>query len=78
MLDRTYIQDRYRAYILAKAAEAELAVDDVRLQARWDESDCVWYPWSAAVDGAYSPYLAALMESELGIPPERQSWRDDG
>ncbi len=78
MLDRTYIQDRCQAYILAKAAEGGLDVDGVRLQARWDESGCVWYPWSVEVDGDRDPRLAGLIESELGIPPERQSWRNDG
>ncbi len=78
MLDRTYIEDRCEAYILAKAAEAELAVKGVTLSARWDESAHVWYPWTAAVDAPYSAWLAGVIESELGIPPERQSWSDDG
>ena len=77
LLDRTYIEDRCEAYILAKAAEAELAVDGVSLSARWDENDLVWYPWSVAMDAPYSGRLAGLIESELGIPAARQDWRDD-
>lgn len=78
MLDRTYIEDRCQAYILAKAAEAELAVQSVTLSARWDEDAHIWYPWTVAVDAPYSPRLAACIEADLGIPPQRQSWRDDG
>lgn len=78
MLDRTYIEDRCEAYILAKAAEADIAVDGVTLSARWDESALVWYPWTVAVDAPYSPRLAACIEADLGIPSDRQDWRDDG
>lgn len=77
MLDRTYIEERCEAYILAKAAEAELAVDGVSLSARWDEDGLVWYPWSVTVQAPYNGGLAGLIESELGIPAERQDWRDD-
>lgn len=78
MMDRTYIEDRCEAYILAKAAEAELAVDGVDLSARWDEEDLVWYPWTVTVDAAYNRWLADLIEGSLGIPAVRQDWRDDG
>ena len=77
MMDRTYIEDRCEAYILAKAAEAELVVDGVSLSARWDEDDLVWYPWTVTVDAAYDGWLSAAIEGSLGIPPSRQSWRGD-
>ncbi len=78
MMDRTYIEDRCEAYILGKAAGANLAVDGVDLSARWDDGDLVWYPWSVAVDGAYDAWLSGVIEAELGVPAARQRWRDDG
>lgn len=78
LLERTYIEEQCEAYIFAKAAEAELAVDGVDLSARWDEEDLVWYPWAVTVDAAYDSRLAGLIEGSLGIPPQRQTWRDDG
>ena len=78
MLDRTYIEERCEAYILAKAAQAELAVDGVSLSARWDEEDLVWYPWTVTVDASYDGWLSGLIEAELGIPQARQDWRDHG
>ena len=78
LLDRTYIEERCEAYILAKAADAELAVDGVSLSARWDEQDHIWYPWSVTVYAPYNSALAASIEAELGIPPARQEWQADG
>ncbi len=77
MLDRTYIEDKCEAYILAKAAEAGLDVKGVSLSARWDEEDLLWYPWAVTVDAPYSGRLAGVIEAELGIPAERQAWRSD-
>ena len=78
MLERTYIEEECAAYICAKAAELGTAVRGAHVQARWDDAGLVWYPWSSAVDGAYSAALSAAVEGDLGIPPERQEWTDDG
>ena len=78
MLDRTYIEERCQAYILAKAAETGAAVDGVSLSARWDEDGRVWYPWAVTLHGPYNAALAASIEAELGIPAARQEWRSDG
>ena len=78
MLNRTYIEEQYAAYILGKAAEADISVDGVTVSARWDENDLLWYPWQATVEAEYSEKLSGLMEAELGIPRERQNWRGDG
>ena len=61
MLDRTYIEDRYGAYILAKAVEAGVAVQSASVTARWDETDLVWYPWTASVDAPFDSGLAAAI-----------------
>ena len=78
MLDRTYIEQACGAYILTKAAEADLAVDDAAVLARWDEDGLVWYPWSVTMDAPFHEGLSAAIEANLGIPRQRQSWRDDG
>ena len=74
MLERTYIQDKCRTYILSKAAQLGAPVEDVTVTARWDDGDGVWYPWTVAVEGEYHAGLAAAIEGELGVPGERQTW----
>ena len=78
MLDRTYIEDRCRAYILSKAASLGAHVQDAVVTARWDNEDTVWYPWTVVVSGGYDRALAAAIEGELGIPADRQEWLTDG
>ncbi len=78
MLNRTYIEERYGAYILGKAAELGADVASAAVTARWDEESLLWYPWRADLDAAYDGGLSAVIEAELGIPRERQSWRDHG
>lgn len=78
MLNRTYIEEQYAAYILGKAAQADVDVDGVTVSARWDDSDLLWYPWQVTVDAKFNSGLSGLIEAELGIPRERQDWRDDG
>lgn len=78
MLERTYIEEQCAAYICAKAEELGAVVDAVSVLARWDDEALAWYPWQAQIDGPYSRALSRSIEGELGIPAERQSWRDDG
>lgn len=78
MLERTYIEEECAAYICAKAAEKGAEIDSASVLARWDDGDLVWYPWSVTVDGGYSAALAAVIEGDLGVPPERQEWSEDG
>lgn len=75
LLERTYIEEQCAAYILAKAARLGAAADGVTVQARWDDKALVWVPWSAELPGRRSEALARAIEAELGIPPERQTWR---
>lgn len=74
MLERTYIEQECAAYILSKAEENGVPLGRAGVSARWDDEAGVWYPWSAELEGDYSPRLAVLMESALGIPAERQTW----
>ena len=74
MLERTYIEEECAAYILSKAEENGVPLSRAEVSARWDDGEGVWYPWSADLEGEYSPRLSVLMESSLGIPAQRQTW----
>ncbi|MCD8116710.1 MAG: hypothetical protein LUE21_06300 [Oscillospiraceae bacterium] len=77
MLNRTYIEEEYEAYILDKAAETGVAVQEISVTARWDEDALVWYPWQVVLGAAYDRTLSQTIEAELGIPAERQEWSGD-
>ena len=68
------IEDRTAAYISDKADALGIAVT-VRVTAR-PGPDGVPLPWQAELTGPRSPELAACMDRELGIPPERQVWNE--
>ncbi len=74
LLERTYIEEQYAAYISSRARQTGADVRSVTVSARWDDDALVWYPHTAAVEGAYSAALSRIIEQELGIPPERQEW----
>ncbi len=77
MLERTYIEEKYAAYILAKATETGASVQDAVVLAQWNDEALVWYPWQVTLYGTYSAELSRSIESELGIPAGRQEWRDN-
>ncbi len=66
------IAERTGAYIEDKADAIGLAVT-AQVEAR--ESGSTILPYAAVLYGERSEALAALMETELGIPRERQEWR---
>ena len=68
------IAEQTEAYILDKAGELGAEVT-VRVETRTGE-DGVPVPWSAELTGARSRELAAYLETELGIPAERQVWHE--
>ena len=74
-LNRTIIESECEAYILDKATQ--LGLDGLRAEvtARWSDEG-FWYPWEARLGGPESgrAELERLIEAELGIPAERQSW----
>ena len=78
MLERTYIEEKYAAYILGKATEAGASIRDAAVLARWDDEELIWFPWEATLYGTYSPELSRSIEADLGIPAQRQNWSDDG
>ena len=68
------IAERTEAYIWDKAGELGVEVT-ARVETRTGE-DGVPVPWSAELTGARSQELAAYLETELGIPAERQVWHE--
>lgn len=76
-LSRLIIEEECAAYILDKAQVLGLTAVTASVTAKWGDEGC-WYPYEAMLDiqGAQSDKdrLAAIIESELGIPRERQSW----
>lgn len=75
-LDRSYIEAELEAYILDKAEALSAHADGAKVTLRWDTAG-VWVPVSAAVDAPYHAALSRILEGELGIPPDAQTWRND-
>ena len=71
------IAEQTEAYILDKADALGLAVSSAAVTARWSEEG-FWYPWEsrAACSESDRETLSAVIEAELGIPAERQSWEE--
>lgn len=81
ILSRTIIEDACAAYILDKAAEQNVALSAVKVRAVWSE-DGFWYPYEATLTGPDaadgSGKLPGIIESDLGIPRDRQYWEEVG
>ena len=61
------IAEQTEAYILDKAGE---------LVETRTEGNGIPVPWSAELTGSWSQALASALETELGIPAERQVWHE--
>lgn len=78
-LNRTLIEDELCAYILDKAKNGGMDICDVSVKLTWDDEG-YWYPVSACISGSFTmaerEKLGALIEAELGVPEENQSWTE--
>lgn len=74
-LSRMIIEEECRAYILDKAQVVGLDCTSVSVTVKWGDEGC-WYPYEAHVEaqGPEGPKnsLMGLIESDLGIPRDRQ------
>lgn len=75
------IAQKTGAYILDKGRALGCEITQARVTAAEDGSG--WpVPWSAEVTGTWTPEqqraLARAVEDELGIPAQRQSYREEG
>ena len=73
---RIYIEQRADAYILDEAERLGIAGIHVRTEVKWgDES---WVPYEVYLDCGKNVdpegLLRSFLDTELGIPPERQHW----
>lgn len=74
-LNRMVIEEEYTAYIRDKAEEQGITLADVKLEMSWNTGG-YWMPvgvqlYSAAED-ENMPGLGSILESQLGIPREKQ------
>ena len=80
-LSRSIIEAETAAYIWDKAQAAGLMPEEVTVTAKWGDTLC-WYPYEVCLRGeaqtGAKEYLTQLLESELGIPRERQHWEPSG
>lgn len=76
-LNRLYIQDKCRAYILDKAKNIGADVSEVAVAAEWS-NDGFWYPVTCEIKHNCSydsrVRLAEYIEAELGISKANQEW----
>ena len=76
-LEKEYIEERCRAYILDKAAESGYELSSVKVTLEWS-TEGYWYPVEAELigegDEGAKYTLSKTIESELGIPADRQTW----
>lgn len=75
-LNRSIIEEEYRAYILDKALSLGAELSDARVTVKWS-GEGYWYPVECAFTGQYSEGLAVAVETELGVSRERQIWLSD-
>lgn len=72
-LSRRSIEAELEAYILDKAQTLGAAADAAKVTVAWS-TEGYWYPVAAELGGSYDAALSALIEGELGIPREAQTW----
>ena len=80
-LERAIIEEECAAYILDKAQVLGLDAESVTVGVKWGDEQQLWYPYEAKLDirgdSDAAARLSRVIESELGIPAERQDWNSD-
>lgn len=78
-LNRTIIEDECEAYILDKAENLGVQLDEVEVLAVWSDEG-YWYPSEAVIKGGLSQAqrerLSSYIEAELGISTDKQQWSE--
>ena len=76
-LNRTIIEDECEAYILDKAENLGVRLDEVDVLAVWSDEG-YWYPSEATIKGSFSraqrARMSSYIEAELGISTDNQQW----
>ncbi len=80
-LDRRVIEEKCESYILDRARQKQLPLQEAGIVAQWS-MEGIWIPFEAKLKGNLSSgqreEIAGMIESELGIPRSRQEWRENG
>lgn len=80
-LRRAVIEEEYGAYIMDKAEKLGIEVKEARVEVQWS-ADGAWLPYSASIHANVSKAdkcaLEDKLEAELGLPPSKVKWADDG
>ena len=80
-LNRLLIEEECAAYIWDRARAIGIALQDVKVTLAWDPAG-FWYPAQAELtvssDATQSSALSDVIQTELGIAPDAQHWREDG
>ena len=80
-LQRSVIEEAYGAYIRNKASQMNIELEDASVTAQWS-LEGLWVPDSVLLRGRAQErereLLSAILETELGIPRDRQRWIGDG
>ena len=75
---RAFIEQKCGAYILDEAEKMSIEGMDVKVRTKWIDEG--WVPWEASIEGTVTPEqrgrLSSVIDSELGIPEERQHWNE--
>ena len=75
---RTYIEQKCGAYILDEADALGMEQTEATVRAKWRGES--WIPWEAYIQSICSAEqrarLISIIDSELGIPVERQNWNE--
>jgi hypothetical protein len=78
-LSRSIIEEGLEAYILDKAKSLDTEIQSAEVLAKWGDAGC-WYPYEVYITAKIPPrekdLLSNSIEAELGVPGERQYWRD--
>ena len=79
-LDRRVIEAECRAYVLEQAVRLGIPIRDAAVRVDWS-TEGLWVPYKATVYGNLTDQekgrLARILETELGIPGERQEWNEN-
>ncbi len=75
-LNRLVIEQEYREYIESRAAALGIETAEVRIELRWS-AEGFWIPERSRIrlpDAGGREALGRILETDFGIPPERQEW----
>lgn len=75
-LERSFIEDRFEAYILSRAESLGIKTIDISVSVKWRDEN--WIPFGvdirAEATDEQKRQLSGFLDSELGIPVSRQRW----